>query len=178
VCVACAAINAAAWASKNKARKNAQSAAWKTKNAEHTRAYAKVWREQNPDKVAEHKAKYKNPEAQKRRSAKWYAENKERATTMRKEWNAANRERVRAYQRQYKLAKRTSIPKFLTENDFAVIDAIYTEAARLTKETGVLHHVDHVIPLQGKVVSGLHVPWNLKVIPAVENQKKSNRFVV
>lgn len=53
---------------------------------------------------------------------------------------------------------------------------IYREANRITRRTGVPHEVDHIIPLQGKSVSGLHVETNLRVIPRSENIKKSNRY--
>lgn len=54
----------------------------------------------------------------------------------------------------------------------------YAEARRLSRATGIPHHVDHIIPLQGDQVSGLHVPQNLQVIPGSENSKKRNRYEV
>lgn len=71
------------------------------------------------------------------------------------------------------LAERQRTPGWA---DHGAIEAVYEEARRRTAETGVVHHVDHEIPLRGRFVSGLHVHTNLRVIPAVENGRKGNRF--
>lgn len=61
--------------------------------------------------------------------------------------------------------------------DLDAIAAIYRQAADLTKSTGISHHVDHIIPLQGRHVCGLHVEGNLQILPWHHNIAKSNKFV-
>ena len=60
--------------------------------------------------------------------------------------------------------------------DSRAVRAIYAKARRITRETGVPHHVDHVIPLQGEYVSGLHVETNLRIVEGAENLRKGNRY--
>jgi hypothetical protein len=62
-------------------------------------------------------------------------------------------------------------------SDEAKIRAMYAEAHRLTAETGIPHHVDHALPLQGELVSGLHVHQNLQILTAAENSRKRNKFL-
>ena len=76
-----------------------------------------------------------------------------------------------------KVAKRRStllraIPKWA---NLAAIEAIYREANRIEKLTGMEYHVDHIVPLQSRIVCGLHCESNLRVLPATSNISKSNR---
>lgn len=84
------------------------------------------------------------------------------------------RKLARTRRRQARQLQRT--PKW--DADAHLIVAKYQVAAMLSRETGEQHHVDHIIPLQGKYVSGLHVFSNLRVIPGSDNVKKSNKYVV
>lgn len=74
---------------------------------------------------------------------------------------------------RYRLVKRAT-PAWV---DLEAIRAVYVECAQKTAATGVPHEVDHIVPLGGRKVCGLNVPWNLRVIPADENRKKSNHFI-
>lgn len=62
--------------------------------------------------------------------------------------------------------------------DLDKIRALHDEAQRLTLATGIPHHVDHVLPLQGELVSGLHVETNMQIITGAENSRKKNRYEV
>ena len=65
-------------------------------------------------------------------------------------------------------------PSWLSETDKKNIACIYEMAKRLSNCIGIQHHVDHIVPLKGDGVCGLHVPWNLAAIPARLNLKKNN----
>jgi hypothetical protein len=81
-----------------------------------------------------------------------------------------------ASKRRASIKKRT--PNWLTDDDLWMIEEAYDLAQKRTKLLGFAWHVDHIIPLHGKNVCGLHVPSNLQVIPAISNQRKSSSFVI
>ena len=137
----------------------------------------KRWREANPDYYeARRKEEYFAREdvraASRERTKKWNEANPERKREYDKKFAAENPALMRAYKSRYRAAKLNACPKWLTDEDKARIVEIYAEARRLTELTGVPHEVDHIIPLQGRTVCGLHVPWNLRVLTKEENNRR------
>jgi hypothetical protein len=84
----------------------------------------------------------------------------------------AEKTATEAFRRAQKLK---ATPPWLTKDHREQIKDLYKLREELTVKTGIIHHVDHIIPLINENVCGLHVPWNLRVIPGLENLKKSNK---
>lgn len=109
-------------------------------------------------------------------SRNWYKDNRERRIAKAKEWEKNNRKARKDIKERYKMSLLSSCPSWLSEEQKEEILKIYRLAGLLTEITDIRHEVDHVTPLQGKSVCGLHVSWNLQVIPKRENCKKRNKF--
>ncbi|WDH24416.1 HNH endonuclease signature motif containing protein [Pseudomonas chlororaphis] len=83
------------------------------------------------------------------------------------------KEILKSTAQQRKLALKSATPSWV---DCDAIKALYVEAKQRTVATGIKHEVDHIIPIQGKRVCGLHVPWNLRVVTKAANIRKHAKF--
>ena len=130
------------------------------------KAKNKIWSSLNPDKVRDSCNKWaaKNPIASKKLIAKAQSN-----------WRKAHPEKNNITSSNYRAEKLKRIPAWLSPVDKLIIDSIYIYNSALRK-VGFDYMVDHIIPMQGKLVSGLHVPENLQIITGAENSSKGNRF--
>ena len=125
----------------------------------------KKYRKENAHKLREYFQEYHllNKELKVRRACEWQKQNSGKANANKK-------------LNELKRAKR--FPAWLTKEQLDEIAAIYKLAANKSKSEGIEYHVDHIIPLNGKLVSGLHIPSNLQIITKEENLTKQNKFVI
>jgi hypothetical protein len=93
-----------------------------------------------------------------------------------KRYRSSNRDKINNRKAKRRAAKLNATPMWLTIDDFQSIQELYTIAKMFELYTGQEYHVDHIVPLQGENVCGLHVPWNLQVLSATDNLTKSNKF--
>jgi hypothetical protein len=135
-------------------------------------ARAAKWADQNQEKVRAYFEREENKEKSRKRTKEWAAQNKDKKRSYDREWVKNNRAVSNSHKAKRRAKERSATPNWLTKEQIDAIKAIYSEAERLTQETGIRHEVDHIVPLAGKTVSGLHVPWNLRAIPATENNRR------
>jgi hypothetical protein len=144
------------------------------------KAYARVkaWRAANPEKRSAQNQRYaeKHPDKVSAKTIRWKRANPERAAEVSRATRAKNSDRIVANKAKYRASKINRTPAWLTEQDMVVIRCFYSVARMYNRVSNEKWHVDHVVPLNGKIVSGLHVPGNLCVVPAKENHLKNNKY--
>ena len=110
----------------------------------------------------------------------YYAEYRDANRLKRREqaslWIKKNKGKANAKTAKRHTAKLYRMPKWLSKEQKQDIKDFYVMASELESVFPWKQHVDHIVPLQGKTVSGLHVSWNLQIIPAVWNIAKGNSF--
>ena len=144
----------------------ARSAAWVAANIEYVRARSR-------QKAAI--ARREKPEVIREKYRKWLEENRATARDAVKRYAAKNPHVKAEIQAKRRAAMRSATPPWLGRADRTAIKEQFKAAADLTRSTGSKHVVDHIVPLCGQTVCGLHVPWNLRVITEAENASKGNR---
>jgi hypothetical protein len=151
------------------------------------------WRARNPGVAAERMAAYRaadpsvkererqydkdrywaDPEANRQRAQRWKDLNPEKVRAKRIAWWAANPGARNAARMAYHARKLRAMPIWA---NMEVIVLIYSVAKELSLFEGVEYEVDHIVPLQSKIVCGLHVEHNLRIVPMNENRRKLNKF--
>jgi hypothetical protein len=184
----------ARWREANREESRRRSAVWAANNREAARLKTAAWRIANPERVKQNTAI-----SVKQRKDRWSAflqQERERyrknpakklaqiqaakardpapfSATMHRHY-LNNKPEYAARVAARRAARLRATPSWC---DKAGIVALFNEAQRLTRETGIPHEVDHIVPLIGKNVRGLHIPQNMQVITRLENRRKSNRVV-
>lgn len=136
------------------------------------------WAKDNPDKVYRNQLAYlkRYPERREAYIQQYLMRNREKRREDTKRWRLLNSDKHASKQKKREAAKINRTPSWLSKTQNNQIDEMYWLAADLKAISGQKYHVDHIVPLQGKNISGLHVPWNLQILPADMNCKKSNTF--
>ena len=147
----------------------------------------------DPLKNSECKRQYSlaNKEKETLRLKKYVLENKEKVNLAKRKWRAANKDKQHALSSAWvevnrgrynylhskrRAAKLNATPKWLTREDYCLMSDYYMMAKELEKVFPWGQQVDHIIPLQGKTVCGLHVPNNLQILSVWQNQTKNNTY--
>lgn len=154
--------------------------AYREKNKAKAYQRIKEWRAANPEKWKEQNQRYAKKHKDKlvAKTTRWKKANPERAAEISKKTRAKHKARILATRAKQRAAKRSRTPIWVDKEHLWLIKQAYELAILKTKQFGFSWHVDHVIPLCGKLVSGLHVIENLQVIPGAENLLKNNKFEI
>lgn len=175
-CIACIRIN-----------KPRHDKAYRARNIEALRAYDKERYRKNPKRT------YSSEEQRKAAKRRHYERHKEEILNKQTVYRKIRQDKLKEYFKNYRqnnrsmivadrakrrIAQNRRVPKWMDEEHLFLIKEAYNLAQVRNQVFGFEWHVDHIIPLQGKLVSGLHVIDNLQVIPANQNLKKSNQYRV
>jgi len=148
---------------------------WTRANPERKAEADRRWAEENRERKNAAWRAYgeRNRETRNAAALEYYYRTRDIRAQKAKEWRAANKSRVRGHGAARRARERNALPAWA---DHAVIAEFYERAADISRVTGCPHHVDHIVPLAGRTVCGLHVEHNLQILPARENHSKRNRF--
>lgn len=135
---------------------------------EHKREYLRKYHKDNYQLIKEKRSEYLK---------QYYVDNKEKQQEKGRSWRKNNPDLNAAKEARRRSRKLQRTPSWMTKEEESKIKSIYKMCRAISKKTGIPHHVDHIIPLQGKLVSGLHTISNLQIITQTENIRKYNKLI-
>ena len=159
---------------------------WSAKNSEVKKQRAAEWYDKNREEIIERVRTnyYKDIDASRQRARDYAATHRKEAVKRVRKWKQSNPEKAKindlnrdpvklhSSKAKYRAARRQACPPWVDDAHMARIHEVYKLRREISEKTGVAHEVDHIVPLQGKTVCGLHVWWNLRVIPKEENNRR------
>jgi hypothetical protein len=131
-------------------------------------------RDSHTERLRKRKYQAKNRDQVNAANRLWRAKNPAKQKAAQRAWEAVNKGRRAALVRHRQALKLKATPPWLTPEDRAAMRFLYEEALGMTEHFGVHFEVDHIVPLRGKTVCGLHVPWNLQVVSRTANRSKGH----
>ncbi len=166
---------------------------WRKENIERDRELKKLYAQKNKEKIAEYQAQWReaNKESILDYRKEYYTENKESISAKVEEWKSKNQEKARRHRKKYRntekglLSRRSyrnarrkrELEASLGKYDDTACKEIHKACVEMSMKSGRKFEVDHIVPLMGKEVCGLHVSWNLQIITSSENRKKTNKLL-
>ena len=162
-CIECVKIQTSEWKNNNPEKQKHAMRKWWENNKETHNGRVKNWQAANPEKVKE--------------TAKlWVAANPEKVAEKTKRYRQRHPDQTTAWAAASVARRSKRVPNWLTPDDKWMLKEAYSLAKLRTRLFGFVWEVDHVLPLRGSFVSGLHVPTNIQVIPKALNRAKRNVY--
>ena len=168
-CTKCSEVKAVSDFHQNKRNKNGLQAACKAC----VKIYSDSTKKESSERSRKHHLANRQHRLEKEKAR--YQANREKKAEYAKKYYEANKGDFYFRRGKARAARIQRTPQWA---DMSAVAEFYAEAKRLEELTGIQFHVDHIVPLQGEMVSGLHVPANLQLLTAHENLSKSNSFEV
>ena len=152
--------------------------AWYNVNVEKNRTYSASYRKEHVESIKNIQARWysANADSVNAKKAADKASNPEKHRALSKAYKKANPGKVNARSSKRHCAKLQRTPEWLSIEQIREIEQFYIDASELSWLSNGGLQVDHIIPILGKNVSGLHVPWNLQLLDSSDNNKKRNSF--
>ena len=173
-CKICTRQDTAEWAKNNREKLAKKLKNWRDANREHVRAESRRYYQENREKHIASVISWqkKNPESKLASGAIYRSKNQASL----KEWRHKNKGIVYDHSKNRTLKERSATPPWLSNEQKKIIKTIYAASRRISLCTGIMHNVDHIYPLNHDLLCGLHVPANLRIIPARINAMKKNNI--